>query len=129
MKKTTSHSAPVDGAGMNGSHSIMTVTKRINSAATQPLTPRVIAFAAERRLPTMYPFSTVVQNGGPMSYSIDFFEMWRRAASYVDRILKGASPADLPVEQATRGALKINFKTATSLRLTVPPTLLARADE
>jgi putative ABC transport system substrate-binding protein len=95
----------------------------------EPLTPRVIAFAAEQRLPTMYPFSAAVQNGGLMSYSIDFFEMWRGAASYVDRILKGASPADLPVEQATRVALKINVKTAASLGLTVPPTLLARADE
>jgi putative tryptophan/tyrosine transport system substrate-binding protein len=95
----------------------------------EPLTSRVIAFAAERRLPTMYPFSSAVQNGGLMSYSIDFFDMWRRAAGYVDRILKGASPADLPIEQATRVALKINIKTAASLGLTIPPTLLARADE
>ena len=64
-----------------------------------------------------------------MSYSIDFFDMWRRAAGYVDRILEGASPADLPVEQATKVALKINLKTAASLGLTIPPTLLARADE
>jgi putative ABC transport system substrate-binding protein len=95
----------------------------------EPLTPRVIAFAASRRLPTMYPFSTAVQNGGLMSYSIDFFDMWRRAAGYVDRILKGASPADLPIEQATRVVLKINIKTAASLGLTIPPTLIARADE
>jgi putative ABC transport system substrate-binding protein len=95
----------------------------------EPLTSRIIAFAAERRLPTMYPFSTAVQNGGLMSYSVDFFDMWRRAASYVDRILKGASPADLPIEQATRVALKINIKTAESLGLIIPPTLLARADE
>jgi putative ABC transport system substrate-binding protein len=95
----------------------------------EPLTPRVIAFAAERRLPTMYPFSTAVQHGGLMSYSIDFFDMWRRAAGYVDRILKGASPANLPIEQATRVALKINIKTAASLGLNIPPTLLARADE
>jgi putative tryptophan/tyrosine transport system substrate-binding protein len=95
----------------------------------EALTGRVIAFAADRRLPTMYPFSTAVQNGGLISYSIDFFDMWRRAASYVDRILKGASPADLPIEQATRVALKINVKTATSVGLTIPPTLLALADE
>lgn len=64
-----------------------------------------------------------------MSYSIDLFEIWHRAASYVDRILKGANPADLPIEQATRVALKINLKTAKSLGITIPPTLLARADE
>ncbi len=95
----------------------------------ESLTPRVIAFAAEHRLPTMYPFSSAVQNGGLMSYSIDFFEMWRRAAVYVDRILKGASPAELPVEQATRVGLKINVKTATALGLSVSPSILARADE
>ena len=95
----------------------------------ESLTPRVIAFAAEHRLPTMYPFSSAVQYGGLISYSIDFFEMWRSAAVYVDRILKGASPAELPVEQATRVALKINVKTATALGLTISPSLLARADE
>ena len=95
----------------------------------ESLTPRVIAFAAERRLPTMYPFSTAVQYGGLISYSIDFFDMWRRAAGYVDRILKGESPANLPIEQATRVTLKINVKTATSLGIGIPPTLLARADE
>jgi len=95
----------------------------------ESLTPRIIAFAAEHRLPTLYPFSTAVQQGGLMSYSTDFFDMWRRAASYVDRILKGESPAELPIEQATRVALKLNLKTAKTLGLRVPPTLLARADE
>jgi len=95
----------------------------------EPQPPRVIAFAAERRLPALYPFSTAVQQGGLMSYSIDFFEMWRRAAGYVDRILKGESPADLPIEQATRVQMKINLKTANSLGLDIPPMLLARADE
>ncbi|MBV8511393.1 MAG: hypothetical protein JOZ94_29390 [Xanthobacteraceae bacterium] len=95
----------------------------------ESLTPRVIAFAAEHWLPTMYPFSSAVQYGGLMSYSIDFFEMWRRAAVYVDRILKGASPAELPVEQATTVALKINVKTATALGLSISPSFLARADE
>jgi putative ABC transport system substrate-binding protein len=95
----------------------------------EPLTPRVITFAAEHRLPTMYPFSTAVRQGGLMSYSIDFFDMWRLAASYVDRILKGERPADLPIQQATSLQLKINLKTANALGLTIPPTLLARADE
>src|SRR5437868_1273161 len=93
------------------------------------LLPRIVEFAAEYRLPAIYPFSTAVQRGGLMSYSADFFELWRRAASYVDRILKGSRPSDLPVEQATVVALKINLKTAKRLNLILPPTLLARADE
>jgi putative ABC transport system substrate-binding protein len=64
-----------------------------------------------------------------MSYSADFFKLWRRAARYVDLILKGARPAELPVEQATEVTLKINMKTAKALGLTVPAALLARADE
>jgi putative ABC transport system substrate-binding protein len=95
----------------------------------EPLTSRIIAFAAERRLPALYPFATAVQNGGLMSYSVDLFEMWRHAASHVDRILKGENPADVPVEQATRVALKINLKTARALSIAIPPMLLARADE
>ena len=95
----------------------------------EPRTARIIAFAAERRLPTIYPFSTSVQQGGLMSYSIDLFEIWRRAASHVDRILKGANPADLPIEQPRQVALKINLRTAKSLGIPVPATLLARADE
>src|SRR3989440_4013223 len=91
--------------------------------------PRIVEFAAEHRLPAIYPFSTAVQRDGLMSYSADFFELWRRAASYVDRILKGSRPSDLPVEQATAVALKINLKTAKRLNLILPPTLLARADE
>ena len=95
----------------------------------EPLTSRIIAFAADRRLPAIYPFGTAVQEGGLMSYSIDLFEIWRRAANHVDKILKGAKPGDIPIEQATRIALKINLATAKALGLTVPPTLLARADE
>jgi len=90
---------------------------------------RILAFASEHRLPALYPFSTAVEQGGLMSYSVDFFSVWRRAAHYVDRILKGDRPADLPIEQPTAVLLKINLKTATALGLTMPPTLLARADE
>jgi putative tryptophan/tyrosine transport system substrate-binding protein len=95
----------------------------------EPLTPKIIAFAADRHLPTIYPFSAAVQQGGLISYSADFVAIWRRAAGYVDQILKGARPADLPIEQATELALNINLKTAKEIGLTLPPTLVARADE
>jgi putative tryptophan/tyrosine transport system substrate-binding protein len=95
----------------------------------EPLIPRLVALTAERRLPALYAFSTSVQQGGLMSYSANFFELWRRAAGYVDLILKGAHPADLPIQQATEVALSINLKTAKALALDIPPSLLARADE
>jgi putative tryptophan/tyrosine transport system substrate-binding protein len=95
----------------------------------EPLIPRIVVLAARHRLPALYAFSTSVQQGGLMSYSANFFALWRRAAGYVDRILKGARPADLPIEQATEVTLSINLKTAKALGLNVPPTLIARADE
>jgi putative ABC transport system substrate-binding protein len=94
-----------------------------------PLLPRLIALAADRRLPALYGFSAAVKQGGLMSYSANFFAMWRGLASYVDRILKGDHPSDLPVEQATEVSLQINVKTAKALGLTIPQTLLATADE
>jgi putative tryptophan/tyrosine transport system substrate-binding protein len=94
----------------------------------EPLTPKIIAFAAERHLPTIYPFGAAVQQGGLMSYSADFFAIWRRLAGYVDRILKGARPTDLPIEQATELTLNVNLKTAKEMGLSLPPLLLARAD-
>jgi putative tryptophan/tyrosine transport system substrate-binding protein len=93
------------------------------------LAARIIAFTAERRLPALYGFSPVVQQGALMSYSANYFAMWRRAANYVDRILKGQSPADLPIEQASEVALDINLRTAKALGLTIPTTLLAFANE
>jgi putative ABC transport system substrate-binding protein len=95
----------------------------------ETLIPRIVAFTAKRGLPALYAFSTSVQQGGLMSNSANFFGLWRRAAAYVDRILKGAHPANLPVEQATEVALNINLRTAKALGLTIPPSLLARADE
>lgn len=91
--------------------------------------PQLIALTAERRLPAIYAWSDSVQQGGLMSYSADFFKLWQRAARYVDLIIKGARPADLPVEQAIGVTLKVNLKTAKALGLTIPPALLARADE
>ena len=90
---------------------------------------RIVQFAARERLPTIYPFSEFVDDGGFVFYGPNFADMFRRAATYVDRILKGAKPADLPVEQPTKFELVINLKTANTLGITVPPSLLAVADE
>jgi putative tryptophan/tyrosine transport system substrate-binding protein len=98
-------------------------------ASLDALMPRFVAFAAQARLPALYGESGFVRQGGLMSYSANLFEIWRRAAGYVDRILKGARPGDLPIEQATQIALKINLKTAKALGLDIPPLLLASADE
>jgi ABC-type uncharacterized transport system substrate-binding protein len=90
---------------------------------------QIAALAIEHRLPTMFVFRTYVEAGGLMSYSVDFPSMFRRIAEYVARILNGAKPADLPIEQPAKFELVINLKTAKALGLTVPDTLLARADE
>jgi putative tryptophan/tyrosine transport system substrate-binding protein len=85
--------------------------------------------ALKHRLPRIFSFKVNVQAGGLMSYGADPLDLWRRAGIYVGKILRGASPADLPVEQASKYVLVINLKTAKALGLTVPPTLLDRADE
>jgi putative ABC transport system substrate-binding protein len=89
----------------------------------------IIALAAKHRLPAVYPFRYFVTAGGLISYGPDLTDQFRRTASYVDRILKGDKPADLPVQTPTKLELAINLKTANALGLTVPDTLLARADE
>ena len=89
----------------------------------------IIALAARHRLPAIYPFRFFAASGGLMSYGIDNVDMFRRAASYVDRILRDEKPADLPVQAPTKYELVINLRTAKTLGLTVPDSLLARADE
>ena len=89
----------------------------------------IIDFAARRRLPAIYPARWVVDLGGLMSYGSKYTEVFRRAAFYVDRLLRGAKPVDLPVEQPTKFELVINLKTAKALGLTIPPSLLLRADQ
>ena len=91
---------------------------------------RVVELAARYRLPAMYCYSAhVADAGGLMAYDINYSDLQRRAATYVDRILKGAKPADLPVQQPTKFEFVINLKTAKTLGLTFPPGLLAIADE
>jgi len=89
----------------------------------------IIMLAARHRLPAVYPFHTFVTSGGLISYGPDTTEQYRRAAGYVDRILKGQKAVDLPVQAPTKYELAINLKTAKALGLTVPPSLLARADQ
>jgi putative ABC transport system substrate-binding protein len=90
---------------------------------------RIALFAMAERLPTMSPFRENVEDGGLMSYGTNLRESWRRTASFVDKILKGAKPGDLPIEFPTKLELLINLTAAKALELTIPPTLLARADE
>jgi len=90
---------------------------------------RIVAFAAKNRLPAIYPYSEFIDAGGLMFYGVSFSDLFRRAATYVDKILKGAKPADLPVEQPTKFEFVINLITANQIGVTIPPNILARADK
>jgi len=103
----------------------------IVTAGAAAVVPRelIIALATQHKLPAVYPSRDFVTGGGLVSYAADFIDQWRRAASYVDRILRGEKPADMPVQAPTKYELVINLKAAKALGLTVPPSVLARADE
>jgi putative ABC transport system substrate-binding protein len=90
---------------------------------------RIVAFAMRQRLPVMSEFRPATEAGALMSYGPNQIDLWRRAADYVDKILKGAKPADIPVEQPTKFELVINLKTAKALGITIQPGVLAIADE
>jgi putative ABC transport system substrate-binding protein len=90
---------------------------------------RIVTLAAKHRLPAMYPYREFVEAGGLMAYGSNLGDLFRRAATYVDKILKGAKPGNLPVEQTARFELAINLKTAKALGLTMPPSILVRADQ
>src|SRR5882724_442775 len=113
-----------------------TMAKRRSGAAIVLADPQfvreagyVVRLAAEQRLPVMYGLREAVVAGGLMAYGASFTDLFRRAATYVDKILRGARPSDLPVEQASKFELVINLKTAKALRLAIPQSLLVRADE
>jgi putative ABC transport system substrate-binding protein len=90
---------------------------------------RVAELALKHRLPTIFSVRQFAEAGGLMAYGVSFRDMFRRAAEYVDKILKGAKPADLPVEQPTKFELVINLRTAKALGLTIPQSILLRADQ
>ena len=108
--------------------------ERVQSVLTNPgpvintHRTRIVEFATENRLPAMYATPEFVEAGGLMSYALNYTDLFRRAATYVDRILKGAKPADLPVEQPKKVEFIINLKAAKQIGLTIPPNVLARAD-
>ena len=90
---------------------------------------RIVELAGKYRLPAIYPYKEFVDEGGLMSYGTDYDDLFRRAAVYVDKILKGAKPADLPVQQATKFEFVINLKAAKQIGLTLSPEFLARANQ
>jgi putative ABC transport system substrate-binding protein len=101
----------------------------LGDALTVVQAPRIIALAAKYHLPASYLGRKFADSGGLVAYGPDNADLFRRAAAYVDKILKGTKPSDLPVEQPTKYELVINLKTAKTLGLTIPPSLLVRADE
>jgi putative ABC transport system substrate-binding protein len=109
--------------------------KQVGAIMTFPSSPffaerkRIVELAAKYRLPAIYPQKEYIDEGGLMSYGTDYVDLFRRAAVYVDKILKGAKPADLPVQQATKFEFVINLKAAKQISLTLSPEFLSRANQ
>jgi putative tryptophan/tyrosine transport system substrate-binding protein len=101
----------------------------VSGAVAVPHRTEIAALAVKSRIPVIYQRREYVEAGGLLSYGVNIADMDRRAATYVDKILKGAKPADLPVEQPTKFEFIINLKAAKQIGLTIPPNVLARADE
>jgi putative ABC transport system substrate-binding protein len=114
-----------DSVARDGADGVVVLSDALFNSVRQT----IIALAAQHRLPAMYEASEFVEDGGLISYGPNIDDMTRLAAAYVDKILKGAKPGDLPIEQPTKFDLVINLKTARTLGLTIPPNLLAIADE
>jgi putative tryptophan/tyrosine transport system substrate-binding protein len=100
-----------------------------NAALVFTLRSSILDFAKRNKLPAVYPFRPYADDGGLMAYGVDLNDLFRRAGYYVDKMLRGTKPSDLPVEQPTKFELVINLKTAKALGLTIPRTLLLRADQ
>ena len=101
----------------------------LNNTIATSQRAQIADLAIKRRLPAIYGSSEFAEDGGLLSYGTHFADLWRRAATYVDKILKGAKPADLPVEQPKKFELVINLKTAKQIGLTIPQTVLYQADK
>jgi putative tryptophan/tyrosine transport system substrate-binding protein len=127
-------SAEPDAKGLESAFQIAK-QKQVGAIMTQPNRPfvaerkQIVELAVKYRLPAIYPQDDFVEVGGLMSYGADYTDLYRRAAVYVDKILKGAKPADLPVQQATKFEFVINLKAAKQIGLTIPPDVLARANK
>ena len=119
MKRSVSDFAREPGGGMVVTASAFGATHR----------EQIVALAAEHKLPAVYPAHDFTASGGLISYGPVFFDQFRNAASYVDRILRGENPGDLPVQAPTKYELVINLKTAKAQGLTIPSSVLARADK
>jgi putative ABC transport system substrate-binding protein len=111
-------------AKREGAQALITTTGSLISTQQR----QVLDFAAQNRLPAMYPYTEFVEAGGLMSYAPSYTDLFRRAAEFVDKILKGTKPADIPVEQPTKFEFIVNLKAAKQIGVTVPPNVLARAD-